>query len=542
MGQSFSDQAHLPISPFSPFIAAPQKIAGEHMPEAQPNLSVPAPAPLVVMRQIEKSYGGVRILKGAHLNVGVGEIHGLVGENGAGKSTIVKILAGEVVREAGEIQWLEQFVPLESRAEAERLGITMIHQELNLAPHLTVAQNLFLGHEPRRGGWIDRSREVSEARRHLERLEFDLDPQTPVRRLGPAQRQLVEIARAVVRTARLVIMDEPTSSLSAKEVGELFRVVQQLKAEGTSVIFVSHRLEELAEIVERVSVLRDGESVHEGPMPRQDFGGLIRAMVGRELKDFYPARVARLGEIALQVEHLGRGTEFQDITFAVRHGEIVGMAGLIGAGRTEVVEAIFGARTADRGRTLIDGKETHIRSPRDAISAGLALLTEDRKRTGLALNLSVAQNVTLANLTALMRRGSLDLGEEERVAQGYIDRLRIRARSLNQKVSRLSGGNQQKVVLSKWLYRRARIFLVDEPTRGVDVGAKTEIYRQLNGLAESGAAILMISSDLPEILGLTDRVLVMRGGRLVKELVTARTSQEEIMRYATLGEYGQQPR
>jgi ribose transport system ATP-binding protein len=488
------------------------------------------------MRQIQKSYGGVRILKGAHLSVGLGEIHGLVGENGAGKSTIVKIVAGEVAREAGKIEWLGASVPLESRAEAERLGITMIHQELNLAPHLTVAQNLFLGHEPGRRGSIDRSREVSEARRHLERLEFDLDPQTPVRRLGPAQRQLVEIARAVVRTARLVIMDEPTSSLSCKEVDELFRVVRHLKSEGTGVIFVSHRLEELAEIVERVTVLRDGETVHEGPMPRHDFGGLIRAMVGRELKDFYPARDGRLEETALQVEHLGRGTEFQDVTFAVRHGEIVGMAGLIGAGRTEVVEALFGAKPAHHGRILIDGQEMHLRSPQKAISAGLALLTEDRKRTGLALNLSLAQNVTLANLAALTRHGSLNLSREETVAQEYIDRLRIRARSLKQKVSRLSGGNQQKVVLGKWLFSRARIFLVDEPTRGVDVGAKTEIYRQLNELAESGAAILIVCSELSEILGLTDRVLVMRGGRLVKELVTAQTSQEEIMRYATLGE------
>ena len=507
------------------------------MPEAPCSPDFPAPsASLVAMRQIEKSYGGIRVLKGAHLSVGLEEIHGLVGENGAGKSTIVKILAGEVAREAGEIQWRGASVPLESRAEAERLGITMIHQELNLAPHLTVAQNLFLGHEPRRGGCIDRAREVSEARRHLERLEFDLDPQTPVRRLGPAHRQLAEIARAVVRTARLVIMDEPTSSLSAKEVDELFRVVRQLKSEGTGVIFVSHRLEELAEIVERVTVLRDGETVHEGPMPRHGFGGLIRAMVGRELKDFYPARVGRPGETALQVEHLGRGTDFQDVAFAVRHGEIVGMAGLIGAGRTQLVEAIFGAKPADRGRILIDGQERHIHSPQEAISAGLALLTEDRKRTGLAMNLSVAQNLTLANLAALARHGSLNLRHEERVAQGYIDRLRIRARSLNQKVSRLSGGNQQKVVLGKWLFSRARIFLVDEPTRGVDVGAKTEMYRQLNELAASGAVILMISSELSEILGLTDRVLVMRGGRLVKELVSAHTSQEEIMRYATLGE------
>ncbi len=492
-------------------------------------------APLVEMRDIEKSYGGVPVLKRARLNVAVGEIHGLVGENGAGKSTIVKILAGEVPRDGGQILLLHSPVPLASRAEADRLGITMIHQELNLAPHLTVAQNLVLGHEPLRGGRIDREREAAEARRHLDRLEFDLDPRTPVRRLGPAQRQLVEIARAVARTARLVIMDEPTSSLSAKEVDELFRVVRQLKAGGAAVIFVSHRLEELAEIAERVTVLRDGETVHEGVMPRQGFGELIRAMVGRELRDFYPARASRLGDTALQVEHLGRGTEFQDISFSVRHGEVVALAGLIGAGRTEVAEAIFGAKPADRGRIAVDNREVQIRSPHDAIAAGLALLTEDRKRTGLAPALSVAHNLTLANLAALSRHGRLNLRDEQKLAQGYVERLRIKVRSTDQKVNRLSGGNQQKVVLGKWLFSQASIFLVDEPTRGVDVGAKVEIYRELNELAESGAAILMISSELAEILGLTDRVLVMRGGRVVKELVTAQTSQEEIMRYATLG-------
>ncbi len=493
------------------------------------------PAPLVEMRQIEKSYGGVPVLNAARLNLGVGEIHGLVGENGAGKSTLVKILAGEIARDKGEIHWLGVITPLASRAQAERLGITMIHQELNLAPHLTVAENIFLGHEPLRAGQIDRPREVSEARAHLERLEFDLDPRTPVRRLGPAQRQLVEIARAVVRATRLVIMDEPTSSLSAKEVDELFRVVRQLKAHGTAVIFVTHRLEELAEVADRVTVLRDGETVHEGPMPRGDFGGLIRAMVGRELKDFYPRRAARPGAVALRVENLGRGSDFEGISFDLRHGEVVGLAGLIGSGRTEVAEAIFGAMPADRGRIFVDGKEVKIRSPQEAIGNSIALLTEDRKRTGLALNLSVAQNITIANLQAVSRNGRLDLGREEEVARGYLDRLRIRARSVTQKVGRLSGGNQQKVVLGKWLFSQARIFLVDEPTRGVDVGAKTEIYRQLNQLAESGAAILMVSSELSEILGLTDRVLVMRNGRLVKELVTAGTSQEEIMRYATLG-------
>ncbi|MBI1940834.1 MAG: sugar ABC transporter ATP-binding protein [Acidobacteria bacterium] len=491
---------------------------------------------LVELRQIEKSYGGVPVLKKARLAVGAAEIHGLVGENGAGKSTLVKTLAGEVPGEGGEILWLGTPVKIHSRADADHLGITMIHQELNLAPHLTVAENIFLGHEPGRWGLVDNQREVDDARASLQQLEFDLDPRAPVRRLSPAQAQLVEIARAVVRARRLVIMDEPTSSLSAREVAELFGVVRQLKAQGVAVIFVTHRLEELAQIADRVTVLRDGETVHEGAMPRHDFGGLIRAMVGRELKDFFPPRAFRPGDVALEVDRLGRGTDFFDVTFAVRKGEIVGLAGLVGAGRTEVAEAIFGARPSDRGHIRVEGKEAAIRSPRDAIRRGLALITEDRKRTGLAMNLPLAQNITLADLGAIVRRGLLDLDQEEKRARGFLDRLRIRARSTTQKVARLSGGNQQKVVLAKWLFRRARVLIFDEPTRGVDVGAKTEIYGLMNELAESGAAILMISSELPEILGMTDRVLVMRNGRLVKELVTARTTQEEIMRYATLAE------
>jgi ribose transport system ATP-binding protein len=504
--------------------------------------SLPAPStaassiPLLELRQITKSYAGVPVLKRAHLTVGPDEIQGLVGENGAGKSTLVKILAGEVPREGGEIICSGQPVTIESREDAARLGISMIHQELNLAPHLTVAANIFLGQEPTRYGLIDRGQEISQATASLARLGFALDPRTPVGRLGPAPRQLVEIARAVVGAKRLVIMDEPTSSLSAKEVQELFQVVRQLKAHGTAVIFVTHRLEELAEIADRVTVLRDGETVHEGPMPQQDFGPLIRAMVGRELKEFFPPRAMRPGDVALEVRGLGRSRDFEEISFSVRHGEIVGLAGLIGAGRSEVAEALFGAKPAERGEIFIDGKKVDIRSPRDAIHAGLALLTEDRKRTGLATSLTITQNITLAHLDALVAHGTLRPKKEEQVARQFMERLRIRARAGSQKVGRLSGGNQQKVVLAKWLFRQARIFLFDEPTRGVDVGVKTEIYRLMNQLAESGAAILMVSSELPEILGMTDRVLVMRGGRLVIELPTSQTTQEEIMRYAALGE------
>ena len=498
---------------------------------------------LVELREISKSYGGVPVLKRARLAVGAGEIHGLVGENGAGKSTLVKILAGEVPRDGGEVRWGGQFPPLASRADAERLGITMIHQELNLAPHLTVAANIFLGHEPagraRALGTINCRREVAEAQASLERLGFDLDARASVRRLGQAQRQLVEIARAVVRATRLVIMDEPTSSLSANEVDELFRVVRQLQARGVAVIFVTHRMEELAQIADCVTVLRDGETVHEGPMPRRDFGELIRAMVGRELKDFYPARDRKPGEVVLRVEGLRRrspgGLRLHDVALNLRRGEIVALAGLMGAGRTELVEAVFGASPPEGGSMAIDGKAVAMRSPEDAIRNGLALITEDRKRTGLALNLAASHNITLANLGALLRKGRLNLGKEEQVARSFIHRLRIRARSTAQRVGHLSGGNQQKVVLVKWLFRQARIFIFDEPTRGIDVGSKTEIYRLMNQLAESGAAILMVSSELPEILGMADRVLVMRSGRIVKELVAAETNQEEIMRWATLG-------
>lgn len=495
--------------------------------------------PLVELSAIQKSYAGVAVLKNAHLRIGPGEIHGVVGENGAGKSTLMRILGGEIHRDSGEVKWLGETASLASRAQAESLGITMIHQELNLAPHLTVAENIFLGHEPRpRGlpGILDRKREMADAQNSLKQLGFNLNPRTAVRSLSSAHRQLVEIARAVVRAQRLVIMDEPTSSLSIHEVEDLFRVVRQLKAQGTAVVFVTHRLEELAQIADRVTVLRDGETVHEGPMPSSQFGGLIRTMVGRELKDFYPARTAQKQQTILAVEDLSRRNEFEGVSFSICGGEIVGLAGLVGAGRTEVAETIFGAARADRGRILIDGTAVPIRTPGDAIRCGMALLTEDRKRTGLAGKLSLGQNITLANLGDLIRMGRIDLAQEQQVGREFRQRLGIRSSSTSQKVERLSGGNQQKVVLAKWLFRKARIFLFDEPTRGVDVGAKSEIYRLMSDLAQSGAAILMVSSELPEIMGMTDRVLVMRNGRLVKELVTAETNQEEIMRYATLEE------
>ena len=489
------------------------------------------------MRGLSKTFSAVRVLHQVNLTARAGEVHGLVGENGAGKSTLMKILSGELARDKGEIFWEGSTARIESRSDSARLGISMIHQELSLAPHLSVAANIFLGREPGKGwGMLDRSGELREANRSLAELGFDehLDASRPVGLLNPAQKQMVEIARALTASSRLIIMDEPTSSLSNREVEELFSVVERLKQRGVSIIFVTHRLEELARIADGVTVLRDGEVVHSDEMPRKDFSPLIRAMVGRELRELFPARKARPGGVVLKVENLWRRGMIEKAGLELRRGEVVGLAGLIGAGCTELVETLFGAWPAETGEVRIEGKPVSIRAPQDAIRAGMVLITEDHKTTGLALPLPLSHNISLANLAALVRAGKIGLREEKRVAQGFIERLRIRASSVNQKVSSLSGGNQQKAILAKWLFCEPRIFLLDEPTRGVDVGSKQEIYRLINELAEAGAAILMISSELEEILGMSDRVLVMRAGRIVKELVTRETSQEEIMHYAAL--------
>ena len=501
--------------------------------ETSPSDSKP-PARLE-MRGVSKSFSGVTVLRRANLTAKAGEVHGLVGENGAGKSTLMKILSGELPRDAGEIFWEGRPAGIESRSDSQRLGISMIHQELSLAPHLSVAANIFLGREPLKGwGALDRRAELEEATRFLAELGFELDASRPVSLLNPAERQLVEIARALTASSGLIVMDEPTSSLSSPEVEDLFSVVEKLKQRGVSIIFVTHRLEELARIADRVTVLRDGAVVHSTEMPRKDFSPLIHAMVGRELRDLFPARKVQPGPGILKVENLSRRGMIENANLELRRGEVVGLAGLIGAGCTELVETLFGAWPPETGEVRIEGKPVSIRAPQDAIRAGMVLITEDRKTTGLALPLPLSHNITLSNLRALVRAGKIGLREENRVAQKFIERLRIRASSVDQKTASLSGGNQQKAVLAKWLFCEPRIFLLDEPTRGVDVGSRQEIYGLMNELAESGAAILMISSELEEILGMSDRVLVMRAGRIVKELVTRETSQEEIMHYAAL--------
>jgi ABC-type sugar transport system ATPase subunit len=417
----------------------------------------------------------------------------------------------------------------------------MVHQESLLAPHLSVAENIFLGREPRQGlGWVNRRRMIEQAARLIEQHHFPLRADWRVSKLSPAGKQLVEICRALHHGSSLLIFDEPTSSLSGSETTEVFRIVRELRARQMGVIYITHRLEELRSVGDRVTVLRDGKTVHTGPLVELTTDRIIQHMVGREVSAVYRRDPVPPGDIRLRVENLNRKGKLADISFTLRAGEIVGFAGLIGAGRTELCRSLFGVDPIDSGRIWIDERPVRIRSPREAVDAGLAMVTEDRQITGLALRLPIGYNVTLANVRAISHIGMLDLGKQNRVAADYIGRLRIKAASSRQLARKLSGGNQQKVVIAKWLFRGARVILFDEPTRGIDVGAKVEVFNLMDELARSGAAVLMVSSELPELLQAADRILVMRQGRITGEL-PGRTSQEEIMRYAALQTEGRDP-
>ncbi|MGE0103680.1 MAG: sugar ABC transporter ATP-binding protein [Blastocatellales bacterium] len=491
------------------------------------------------MRGIDKSFAGNRVLEGVDITAHAGEVLALVGENGAGKSTLMKILSGVHQPDGGEILMSGERVRFSGPADALSSGVAMIYQELSLAPHLTVAENIFLGREPMvaPGLGIINHRELNEqARKLLDEYGFRIDPRARLGRLSAADRQLVEITRAIVEARKVIVMDEPTSSLTSGEVEELFRLIRDLKKRGLAVIYISHRLEELDEIADRLTILRDGKAVWTGPWGVLTTDEMIRHMAGRELKEIFPSRNAKVGDVRLRVEDLSLPPKFENINFEVRSGEVVGIAGLAGAGRTELVEAIYGAHPAQSGRILIDGRPIEHPSAHRSVAGGLGLLTEDRKRTGLCLNLPMATNITLANVSALLRGGRLQSRTEHDVTRRYIDKLNIRPPAPLKPVGRLSGGNQQKTLLARWLYADSRIFLLDEPTRGVDVAARSEIYREVNELAEAGAAIVMVSSDLPELLGMADRILVMRRGHLVAEFDGRTATQEEILRFAALEE------
>jgi len=487
---------------------------------------------LLRLRGIRKGFPGVVALDGVDFDLRPGEVHVLLGENGAGKSTFVRILSGATTRDAGTIEVAGREVEIGSPRRAQDLGISAIYQEFNLVPDLTAAQNIFLGREPARGGVIDRGKLNGDARALLEGLGVRLDPGTPVRSLGVAQQQMVEVAKALSTQARVLIMDEPTSALTESEIRELFAAMRRLTARGVGIIYISHRMEEIAQVGSRVTVFRDGRHVGTVDAASASVPSLIKMMAGRELTEHFPRRRTPPGGELLRVENLVRGKRLRGVSLALRAGEVVGIAGLLGAGRTELARAIVGADRPDSGRVVIQGQEVRARGPADAIRRGVGFLPEDRKTQGLVLGLAVHSNLGLPSAHRLSRMGVLDGAALAASAQRWVDDLRIKTPSLAQLVGLLSGGNQQKVVLGKWLATGAQILILDEPTRGIDVGARMEIYELMNRLTEAGVGILMISSDLPEVLGMSDRVLVMREGRVAAELLAADATQERVLGFA----------
>jgi len=492
---------------------------------------------LLEMRGITKQFPGVLALDDVSLDLREGEVHCLLGENGAGKSTLMKILAGAQPADAGDILIGGRPAPVTSPARARELGVSMIYQEFNLSPFLSVAENIFLGREPRVGKtpFIDGARLRRDAEEVLRHMGVTLDVRLPVNRLSVAQMQMVEIAKAVSVNARILVMDEPSATLTDHELASLFTLIGELRGRGMGILYISHRLEEVFQIGDRATVMRDGRHVATRDVADLTREDIIRMMVGRELTEEFPKVSLPRGAERLRVEGLAREGLFHDVGFSLHAGEIVGLTGLVGSRRTEVVRAIFGADRLSAGRVFVDGKEVAVSSPRDAIAHGVGLLTEDRKNQGLVLGMSVRENITLANLGALVRRGFVSGGEERRVAEDFVRELQIKTPSVEQAVQLLSGGTQQKVVLARWLFTQAGILMFDEPTRGVDVGAKTEIFRLMNALLERGAAVLMVSSELPEVLGMCDRILVMHEGRLAGGLSRAEATQERIMQLATGG-------
>ncbi len=494
--------------------------------------------PLLQMRGISKRYPGVVALDNVDFEVLPGEVHALCGENGAGKSTLMKILAGAETKDQGEILINGKPAHIASPQDAMDLGVNIIYQEFNLVPHLSAAENIYLGREPGAAipGFINFKKLYGDAQAVMDSLGVQVDVRQEVSRLSVAQQQMVEIAKATSRNSVIIAMDEPSATLTDHELQNLFELIKGLRERGVGIVYISHRMEEIFSICDRVTVFRDGHYIATKRIEETDRDDVIRMMVGRELKESIPKRPAPVGEPVLEVRGLTRKGVFEDVSFTVRSGEIVGIGGLVGAGRTEVARAIFGADPIDSGEILLNGKPVHPRSPREAIGLGIGLVPEDRKQLGLILNMVVRENTTLANLDALTKLGFVDRGREREVSEQYSKDLRIRTPSIEQEVRNLSGGNQQKVVLAKWLFTDSKLLIFDEPTRGIDVGAKIEIYELMNELVAKGAAMIMISSELPELLGMSDRMLVMHEGRLAGELSREEATQEKVMQLATGGE------
>ena len=496
-----------------------------------------SPDAFLIMEGIHKRFGGTVALRDVSVSAQPGEVHALVGENGAGKSTLMNVLAGSVTPDAGRIRLEGREVSMSSPHQASRYGIRAVHQEFSLVPHLTIAENILMGRMPTLGGrglWVDWRAAQDRAGAILAELGFvGLDVRSRVSRLSVSHQQIVEIAKALAEKPRILILDEPSAVLSKEELSQLFALIRRLRSEGTLVLYISHRLEEVFEIADRITVLRDGERVGTVECSRVGQNELIRMMVGRSVEEIYPRRSAvPAAEEVLAVEGLGRDGEFRDVSFRVRRGEVVGMFGLVGSGRTAVARSIFGAEPAQHGDIAVSGRRRRMRSPRDAVAAGVSLVTEDRKRDGLVMSCAVRDNVSLASFRRMSRGIFLDTRQQVRLVQRMVQELAVRPAALGTLARTLSGGNQQKVVLAKWLLSRPEVLLLDEPTRGVDIGAKVEIYNLINHLAAEGVGVLLISSEMPEVLGMSDRVLVMREGRLVGDLDRSQVDEEILLQYA----------
>jgi ribose transport system ATP-binding protein len=488
---------------------------------------------LLEMQQISKSYPGVQALDKIQFDLAPGEVHALVGENGAGKSTLMKILAGAEMRDSGEIIIAGESVNFTSPHDSKTHGVALIYQEFNLIPELTVAENIFLGIEPTQGLFIDRKKLYADAAQILNRIGVEVDLHAQIKNISVAQQQIVEIAKALTFNTRIIAMDEPSATLTEHELRKLFELINKLKTSGIGIIYISHRLEEIFHIADRVTVFRDGKHIHTDTIENLDKDKIIHLMVGRALEEEFPTIQIARGKKLLTVQNLNSDSKLKNINFELYQGEILGITGLVGAGRTELARAIFGADSVSEKTLILEDQRIEINSPQDAIRHGIGLLTEDRKNQGLILGMAIYENITLTHLDKLVKNGFIQHRREYQIARNYMKDIRIKAPSEFQFVKNLSGGNQQKVVVAKWLFSESKIVIFDEPTRGVDVGAKVEIYNLMNELVQKGIGVIMISSELPEILGMCDRILVMHEGKIRGELTRADATQEKIMYFAT---------